>query len=66
MVTLVRNIEGDWGVSIDLQIWVTTWHVEQFTGNIQKEERTWFHLFLRKRMFDFELTESERVVGRLG
>lgn len=48
-------------------VWVSRWRVEQLTGNIQKEERTWFHLFLRRKdKCVFELSASERLVGHLG
>lgn len=42
--------------------------MEQLTdNNIQKEERTWFHMFVfEEKMFVFELTDSEGLVGHLG
>lgn len=50
-----------------LLVWLTRWHVEQLTDNIQKEERTWFHLFVfeEKDKLTFELNESERLLGHL-
>lgn len=50
-----------------LLVWLTRWHVEQLTDNIQKGERTWFHLFVfeEKDKLTFELNESERLLGHL-
>lgn len=54
-----RNVERDWGVQIasGSLVCLTMWHVEQLTGNIRKEERTSFHLFVfeEKDKFIFEL-----------
>lgn len=50
-----------------LLVWLTRWRVEQLTDSIQKEEGTWFHLFVfeEKDKFIFERDESERLVGHL-
>lgn len=50
-----------------LLVWLARWHVEQLTDNIQKEERTWFHLFVfeEKDKFIFDLNEFERLVVHL-
>lgn len=63
-----RNVERDGaGLTSRLLVWLTRWHVEQLTDNIQKEERTWFHLFVfeEKDKFVFEFNEFERLVVHL-